>query len=201
MENTLFSLQAGVTDKDELILSQYIMAVKCYCIILFCSCSMVHFIFTLIFINLTLYIVSAIYFSWFQDKKKYANSCSKDAQAYIHFNPTTFAFHLFLFFTVTPSLVVCIYIFWLDTIFIFPLSYNLSLPDCRTSRERSLVFSSKEPTGAKNPPTGTMIMQFLLHAHVMYVRERMVYVLCTAPSVHLYVRCLKQYYCYKSKSE
>lgn len=57
MENTLFALQAGVSNKDWLILCQYVMAVKCYCVVsrFLCPCGMVQFIFTLIFINLTLH--------------------------------------------------------------------------------------------------------------------------------------------------
>lgn len=55
MENTLFVLQAGVTDKDWLILCRNVVAVTCYCVIsrLLCPCSTVYFIFILI--NLTLH--------------------------------------------------------------------------------------------------------------------------------------------------
>lgn len=94
--------------------------------------------------------------------------------------------------TLLPSLSICVSLFYCHplsccvhlffpafTLSLFFLSPAVSLSSCRMSRDGSLVSSSKEPTGADSPQTGTQIMQFHLHVHTYSMCRS--YSMCSIP--------------------
>lgn len=174
MEKALFSIQAGVTDKDGLILCLHFMAVICnwvmflpgtYCYLkVSAPAAWLLFVFSSIFVNLTKFCPCCTFTHLsFSSRKARPLLCfSTDAPMHIHFNPYTFSSHLC--YSLSPSLTLSLCLF-LSLFFLSAAVYLFQVVGwVVTAHQCSLAGDQQGPAASK---AETNIMQYhCLHRHM-----------------------------------